>query len=525
MAISTRRLECISSFTLIALTYLVRSRFKVLSTNDLILSGALTAGAILGVDSLKPEGPYERVTATLLKCALIAAIAITTPMITNRLQGERFLGKHFSIGLGSSVLHGALILEILLLTTIMSVPLGFFTTNYTASQFFKEFTIRVHRDELEKKPLKHMKALSYLMERALRTRTFFKFDVSFLREEGVDAGGVTRDYLNSLFQGAVKQEDRFTISRDEGLAMPNVPLDSRSNRLKADDQTFFVEMGKVLMYIFRTPTFKVNKHSFDPDVIGKHFDDALFKVLFCLTAEEIDTPYEKLSPDSKLKMARALFDEESKLLDLIDKGRPLSKAEAVKVLGEERPFTPEELRELFFKEYEGDRRLAPIHAIARGMKGLSCPSNENMGNNQYWNIFIQQNREFSDTFNTKVQGTLDKKVVSKRIAIYKDAGNNVSQKGQWIKEWIKKDATNREVGLFLKFITGSSSSPLRGKKIIIHKLSKEEVRKGIEVRVATCGPSLFLSYEPSENSTGDAKENFINYLKAMIHSDGRFNSR
>ena len=167
MAISTRRIECVSSLTLIALTYLVRSRFKVLSTNDLLISGALTAGAMLGVDSLKPEGALERVTATYLKCALVAAIALTTPIITNRLLGERF-----SIGLGVSAIHGALILEILLLTTIISLLHGFFTTHYTASQFFKEFTIRVHREELENKPAKHVKALSHLMESALRNRTF-----------------------------------------------------------------------------------------------------------------------------------------------------------------------------------------------------------------------------------------------------------------------------------------------------------------------------------------------------------------
>ncbi|NGX51282.1 MAG: hypothetical protein K1060chlam2_01147 [Chlamydiae bacterium] len=509
MSVSSRQIECVSSLVLIALTTtLATSRFRVINTRAILFSGTLTAGAVLTGEYFV-SNDFRR---TLLKCFLIFELALITPMITKLLFGERFLLK-----IRSSFSIGALNLGIVVFTYIFCH--GIKRVLSAPPPHPVHIRLSIIRKDLKEHPVEHLKTISRDVQKKFKKigkpcQIYLKLAVVYVGEEGVDGGGLTRNFLNSLFNALKERQDMFQVNKNR-LALPYN---------QTDDQSSFVEIGRVLMSINHVPP--KNKC-----YIGQHFDNALFNVIFTLTAQEIDTPYKELSLNSKLKMAYALYavDEDAKfmkeLLVLIGKDSHLSEEESKTAKALLTYSKSETLRELFFTEYNGDQRLAPIHAIAQGMKEFSLFSADKKSVNRYWDNFSKQPNQ-SWIFNERVQGVLDRKALCKCIRISSQVSAYVRIRANWIKKWIRESppngATESELRQFLKFITGSTSNPPEGKAIYLSQLNSDQVdNKGIGFLGSTCAFTLFLSYLPI-GSDYEAEKAFIVRLKASISGDSKF---
>src|SRR5205085_7629363 len=65
--------------------------------------------------------------------------------------------------------------------------------------------------------------------------------------------------------------------------------------LNDEEKSLYQDMGKVMMYCKHTLVMIGKEY-----LTGCRFSDALFSAILCLTAEEIDTPFERLSLETQL---------------------------------------------------------------------------------------------------------------------------------------------------------------------------------------------------------------------------------
>jgi hypothetical protein len=134
-----------------------------------------------------------------------------------------------------------------------------------------------------------------------------KMSVSFLRDdmrvdEGVDAGGLSRDYMDELFAGIIQSKKNLFKHANSSLALPHSDMryeNGQFPKLGSRDCSLFNSIGQIIMYCYR---------SLGRPSLGRHFDDALFKAVLCLTAKEIDQPYNNLKLETKLKIGKALLE-------------------------------------------------------------------------------------------------------------------------------------------------------------------------------------------------------------------------
>lgn len=398
-----------------------------------------------------------------------------------------------------------------------------------------------------------------------------KIKVSFLNDdmtfaEGTDAGGLSRDYMDDLFDGITKSNQlSFKTLKSSSLALPQTKNPYKEGEslpvLNVEEQEVYTNIGKLVMYCYHSE--KVPGHWENTYFLGRHFDDALFKAALSLTAKEIDTPFEKLSLETKLKIGKALLESQIETgidlkfhhqhlswlsrYDSLNDTELMEASQAVVYAG----YAPDELTEKgeglvpdiekikqdkdSFKKYLIDlvftpdynygqlgSQIAPIHAIAQGMKSFCHPDSDVLNDNNHWDVKIK-NEKYVD-FSTKVQGYIDRKEIASQIVMDRSriggfqAVSEIRKKVDWLKEWLideKKGASDEEVRLLLKFITGCSSFP-RGKQItVISQVAKPY----IPIPLAhTCSFEIELS--PVKSFYGldfkdDSKENFIKSIKEM----------
>ena len=386
---------------------------------------------------------------------------------------------------------------------------------------------------------------------------FLNDDLSL--DQGVDEGGLTRDYFDDLMEGFIQSEPLlFQKVLPSSLVMP---------RLKSSD--FFKEykykqLGRLIMYCYHSQPI-AGSHWNKAYTLGFHFDYALFKAVLCLTAKEIDTSFEALSDETNLKMGKALLDARIdagddmqsfvKLFNWISHFRnincsdgPLQKSEleepathlmhgcqlpkewTVNNEGEEpdmdkiyanRALFLFYLEDLFFnsKGLHGEigRQIRAIHAIADGMKSF-LKIKFTFFADEYWNETLSKT-DYLD-FSDKVQGCVDRKEIASKIELDGSvvlAGNGaiaIQEKVDWLKEWIVEEATSNDLRNLLKFLTGSTSMPKDAKITVI-----SQVGTFYPVPIAhTCG--LHMEISPVKSNYGKDyndhdKANFIKSLKDL----------
>ncbi|MCB1106780.1 MAG: hypothetical protein KDK76_01630 [Chlamydiia bacterium] len=373
-----------------------------------------------------------------------------------------------------------------------------------------------------------------------------QFSVGFIRVEGgemkdeigADGGGVTREYFDELMKEFISHKTEgnafFVLDDKNKRALPQDPQIGLGEK-KLFIGAAFEGLGKVFAFVYNRPIQPYELTTLWSSLlrdrnsnlyIGDHFQPVLFNAILSLTAEEIDTPFQNLSKEAQMKMARALLvegDDNGQLLKVVDW---LSKSE----------YTAEEMQEIenykqdvdadtleeAFKETSISKALWPIHTIARGMKELCVPPNVDQEINAYWDNHVRNIPYIN--MSDKIQGKLDRNALDNAIILGQVADpvqrEFIETRFNWLKEWIRDEATEEELKQFLKTQTGVTSCPPEGVKITV--LPKMTMIEGPVMdpfpKFQTCEYILFLP----TGLAGDGdyhnfeKEDFLKCLKAAI---------
>lgn len=414
--------------------------------------------------------------------------------------------------------------------------------------------IRVIRRGIKEIPEYHLEKFSHLIDEGVKQQKDPKICVVFMNNDltisdGGDAGGLSRDYLDDLFDGLTKKGYLSFKSTADGYLMPKTKKAYEKGDLpplEAEELAQYQQMGQVMMYCYNSQP--IAGHWAKTYAIGRHFNNALFTGALSLTAEEIDTPFKELPLQTKLNMITALAkgDENygvyKERIDLLSKGdlnqEDLKKAaeiagyldllpdylknkddmpdmDKINSHADNKKLVFQALAESLFKYY--GEELAPLHAIAQGMKSM-CGSNKTW-NESFKTLSIHE-------VSNKIQGSIDRQEIFDSIELDSDLSGpkkaEVMKKMNWLKDWLKDEASEEELRKTLKFFTASSSLP-KGKKISVKAQFPQDDLPIIPVpRTHTCSFEVELAPHPSGDLEGyhdHTKEEFIRCIKELALTD------
>ena len=539
------------------------SRFDGANAKGLLLSGTISTASILAIEHKRFQNDATHGFCNLItKCWLVGTIALFLPLPAKLLKNRVTLSLKPSIKLGAFNIWLVVVTHSIfsILDNDETVTIN---PQYKLECHPLQIKIEIDRKDLKANPRKHLQHLAEAMQHAHRKaleayesnpfikpdRFYPQFKLSFIAEPVADLGGGSREYLDDLFQ-ALSKDPRFQTGEDNVLALPQL-----SAPISPEDQTFFEQLGQVLMAIHQIPNVEYSFNFMDAlsgvnntnYYIGHHFDNALFAGALVLTAEEIDTPYDELPIEIKLKMAQALLHEDEhaivykNMIRWIQNFASLSARALDETDKTLRGFghnpTPETrlqlLQKTFLDSPKGDLSLAPLHAIAKGMKSLSFPPNEDRDVNHYWNEVVTQETYLD--FSEKVQGSLDRQEIASCFVLDESLSGapkqHIEERVTWMKEWIEHEATELELKQLLKFQTGSSSCPPEGVFIKVHAQGMIDRLMGQErfvpiPNVSTCEFMMRLSPQRcgDEEFNDWTKNGFIECLKTAISGENPFSS-
>jgi hypothetical protein len=418
--------------------------------------------------------------------------------------------------------------------------------------------IKIVRQGLKKIPLFHLKQFyKNAKQSAACGKPDPQLKVGFLKDDltyatGVDAGGLSRDYFDDLCEAITKSPKlKFQKIDTSSLVIPRTHRGYVAGQTlpNLDDKSIasYAHLGGLFMYCYLSQA--QHSHWDLSCMTGLHFDDALFKAMLCLTAEEITLSFYDLSLKTQLKMCHALataHDEPiyKRWVELLQKDRLSDKelqeaAESAcyggclpedlitkegnpdSALIQKNPAKVKQaLKDILFgstgAKGQFGAQLAPIHAMAQGMLSLCASEQQELAWN---NLFL--NMDFRE-FSKKVQGSIDRQEISNSFVLNPGLSGaqkkEIEKKTTWLKEWLLHEASDDDIRHFLKFVTGSSCL-LKGKKItVINQLGDFfPVPK-----VHTCSLQIELSPVPAGDPRGYndfTKENFIACIKELALTD------
>ncbi len=397
--------------------------------------------------------------------------------------------------------------------------------------------ICVFKPSIAQNPVAHLNALTSLLDASCRriiVRFLQRQGSDYIQGNGSDAGGLSRDYLDDLMRNLARNEEHFTDSTS-GLRIPKgVDHESLST---------FRQIGKVMMFCYQIR---------DDLIIGRHFDPAVFAAMLQFSADELDIPFCSFDSATKFRLYRCFLEaqEESggrnaqlELLDLVseDSWDENSLANAFGLARDVHICLPEEWEELELedltltqvKEVHAklvgvlaevlDPALSSIQAMAQGMRDL-CTIGSEESLNLYWNRNFFHNMDFN-TFEASVQGSINRTELVENIS-YDDYVTVINRKVKWLKEWIQNEATDEELRLFLKLLSGGSALP-NNKHIGVYRQYENFTPYPV---FHTCSFSMDLApgYVVQRDDSGavilrdDTKEDFIAALKVMFGKDAGY---
>lgn len=457
------------------------------------------------------------------------------------------------------------------------------SSNYESKN--KKIEINVLKRGVEKNPADHLNKLSDALKEASKTKKHPRLNVVLLKEnltkgDGLDNGGISRDYLNSLFASLV--EDSSVLFKAQKPSKLFMPVATQQGVASDDASTLFPgltpmekrslnEMGRVMMFCYNskpnTADIKNNAYA-----IGQHFDDLLFEVALTLSADEAKANFEELSVNTKTDMAKRIFEKflMSDPKNIRDKVEDTKKHIAEKValfdlfnwnggafdgydLNAAGQFAPDfineddgysidmdlvnakpqtfvnAVREKLLAETFGtstvSELVAPIHAIAQGLKA-AC-------NSDYEWLLITG--VTARDFNNKIQGSLNRNAIADSFQVITKFNDNdgyeknipiseineMNKKTQWMKDWIQNPKTKDEdIRKFLVYTTGSNSLP-NDQEITIQRQAKPY---NPVPQAVTCKPALIMApqscgHEEVNDMDQDA---FLKMLREQILNDTSF---
>lgn len=416
--------------------------------------------------------------------------------------------------------------------------------------------VRVIKAALQYQPAWHLH--QWILQDACSI-TYLEEDGS--RQEGIDARGLTRDYLDSLIGSLTADRALF-----HALNLPNQTLPHIDRKIlnrsvpvcsKKEEQAFY-DLGTLMSRCHESQSEEGHRNI----LTGCYFSDALFRGITALTDKEIDAPFENLQLETYIKLAKAILKEWDlgnegntnkaleRSLDLLEKihldnclknndisslhflyiaagypeefddgfgGPDLDKIKAdplrFRIQCQIGLFRNADLVEPLNGASIGSL-LAPIHSIARGWK-------KDVGRKQWKKICSSNPLKLSE----KVQGMINREEIISKIE-NKSTNPNIATKCTWLTNWISDStngATDQEIKQFLKFLCGTNA---------LSKNQVIKVQEGNDGSPIPIAETCFLTIQFRENINGTPlgavypdgdSEGFIQCLKeAISHTDFGF---
>ncbi len=360
--------------------------------------------------------------------------------------------------------------------------------------------VRLVRGGVSRIPLFHLDKLSRLLVQGFRRTSTIKLSIVFMDVHlaagtGIDAGGLTRDYVSELMSGLLgSSELHFSDPVESGGVLPvtketytgpdEFTADTVLNSIPAlgvEEQKVYSQLGHLMMACYHSQG--VNAGHFDSSFItGRAFSEALFYAICQLKAADLRTEFRRLGNGTLFKMCAALdvflgghyqtliavastpsptqdqlasalallkdtyyiFDEDSQPEVNSSEGKAIIKIAAEAVV---------------LERYGA--MLAPIHALAGGMRtGVAFGVSNESDLSTRWDAFT--NATDPTELSKKIQGTLDREMIARYIQLNSGlAGTQreeIQKKVDWLKRWIQEESTtDEEVKSFLKYATGTPS--------------------------------------------------------------------
>lgn len=365
--------------------------------------------------------------------------------------------------------------------------------------------ISILKESLIYLPEWHLKQFSNSFEQT--------FQVKFIGDEvAQDAGGPSREYVDTLATSLLSLPKLF-FNAEGSLKLPG-----HSGKYSQEEKETYETFGKLLKftYLFSMP-------------IGIQFSDVFFNLLLSFTREELATPFEELDRSTHIKLFRALNEgwdkdpdfakrinfcldviETSDLKACMENKKDFNTAAAYAGFIDEDFNTddarilanPDEFKEALYSGLFNDINVfkdklngmapnslfEPIYLIAKGLVPLPISLKP-----------LQLNK--------KIQGSMDRETIIDRITASEVQYPHLTEKKQWLSNWLKKDASDAEVKQFLRFSTGASS--LLDISITLYNNSEASILAN------TCFGRIFLP-----EIKGESEEDFIASIKWAMQVTG-----
>lgn len=172
-----------------------------------------------------------------------------------------------------------------------------------------------------------------------------------MRTDGpeADAGGVRRDFVSTLVEALSGQENLF-VEVDGAFKLPSVKRNGNQANLtcNSEEKDLFQSLGRLFYICHQAAHAQAAAGQYDRISLntGRVFSEGLFHSAFSLTEDEIAKPFENLSIEAKVRMAKSLvayLDQRTddagenivRTLDFLDKGHLMKSINTIKNLKEQ----------------------------------------------------------------------------------------------------------------------------------------------------------------------------------------------
>lgn len=353
---------------------------------------------------------------------------------------------------------------------------------------------------LQSIPAFHLESLTRLIRQARVQNITPIINVNFLMDQlvdnngvaalglGIDAGGLSRTYIDGIVDGLIKTKAIDVLPDGSMLALPKTQKDYDANhpdtpsKCSPQEQTMYEALGVLMMYCNMSATHPyvdangwVKQYS-----TGRYFHNALLHTLTKLPLATIGKQFEALTTAERVEMHDSIvsftmdwdFNISSQAVQWLktpawNDAAKTGAQEFLAICGIEEEQGGESFKDPEILKKHLHRIListtehgsmAPIHAIAKGMKSIVF--------DPYWNIHFAS--QPAAKVSEQIQGSTDRQKVADSFVIAVPQGTaaflEIYKKVIWLKIWIKDEATEEEIANLLRFFTGSSGLPL-GKNI------------------------------------------------------------
>lgn len=327
---------------------------------------------------------------------------------------------------------------------------------------YGDYGIRLFREALTKMPLTVLHNLNDQFDSGPKS----KLGIVFINEPGVDASGLSREFVSLLFEG-IKNTMKFKPC-ENGLYMPWL---AKNAEMSPEDRLAYNELGRVMMFCLNADESYPIGMIFDQGVFvalqkllqSSKLDtgDFNFEELFAIYAamnsnnkpekdmiQSMNRSLAPLNDDTSDNTLRDLFSavEAEDDIEALDIGYDIDK------IKEHFPVLQQALKRVLLAEMV-QPRLSPLIEIAKGIK--SAPFTSKMT----WAAVSDKDLSPS-IISERLQGTVTRDTILNKLEFV-----NVSpERQQWIKNWIRT-AGDDKIKQFLFAMTGSSALGNKNLKI------------------------------------------------------------